>query len=452
VQRALNNGEKSKIEHMREEELQKLLLGRTSTGCVLGNHPSNGVLNCDIEMVRSEMAAREMPALEDDGRNRKALMNRLQLEEEYLLLELAEKDTKFDGDSDGPMSDPTRHLIDVLHLPMRTNEKVIHIIKMKTLDRRGGKCTAAVQALTDMDCLLRELGTLGETWGHSFTENNTEALAKSTLPYDQSRKIFCRSHVASGELFKLVDIAMGTCRTKADKETKKSWKELLRLHVEVNYYLSLNREYEGSELDILELCCDKLTHHLINECGGMLNVTNYFHDICAGHVVEQSRLHGNLWRFRNEGVESFNAIMSRRRNCFCNLGGAKRTREGEEKKKFKGVESLSNWCLRTAAWETGVGNECFIEQSYFCKSESVVLDKDLAKFIADDLGPEDEEYNQDEEWVPSSLDSSDDSDSDYGYDSEDLDHPDATLPPANNIAMIKTERRLLSPPTPSPSA
>ena len=227
VQRAFSNDEKSKIEHMREEELQKLLLGRTSTGCVLGNHPSNGVLNCDIEMVRSEMAARGMPALADDGRNRKALMNRLQLEEEYLLLELAEKDTKFDGDSDGPMSDPTRHLIDVLHLPMRTNEKVIHMIKMKTLDRRGGKCTAAIQALTDMDCLLRELGTLGETWGHSFTESNREALAKSTLPFDQSRKIFCRSHVATGNSSNLWTLQWGPAERMLRRPRKSHGKNYL---------------------------------------------------------------------------------------------------------------------------------------------------------------------------------------------------------------------------------
>jgi hypothetical protein len=213
---------------MREEELQQLLLRRTSTGCVLGDHLFNGVHNCDIKMERSEMAARRILALDDDRRDRKSLMYRLQLEEEYLLLQLADKDTKFDGESDGPLADPTRHLIDVLHLPMRTNEKMIHMIKMKTLDRRGGKCPAAIQALTDIDCLLRQLGTLGETWGHSFTEKNTEALEKSKLPYDQSRKIFCRSHVASGEIFKLVDIAMGTCQMQADKAEKKSWKELVR--------------------------------------------------------------------------------------------------------------------------------------------------------------------------------------------------------------------------------
>ncbi len=138
--------------------------------------------------------------------------------------------TKFDGDSDDPVPDPTRHLIDVLHLliPMRTNEKMIHMIKMKTSDRRGGKYTGAIKALTDMDRLLRELGTLGKTWGHSFTEKNTEALGKSTLSYDQSRKIFCRSHVATGKLFKLVDITMGTCRTHTEKAEKKLWKELVR--------------------------------------------------------------------------------------------------------------------------------------------------------------------------------------------------------------------------------
>jgi hypothetical protein len=83
VERALDNHEKSKIRTMREEELQKLLLGRTSTGCVLGDHPFNGVHNCDIKMVRSEMEARGMSVSKDDGRDRKALIYRLQLEEEY---------------------------------------------------------------------------------------------------------------------------------------------------------------------------------------------------------------------------------------------------------------------------------------------------------------------------------------------------------------------------------
>jgi hypothetical protein len=77
------------------------------------------------------------------------------------------------------------------------------------------------------------------------------------------------------------------------------------------YHLTLNREYLEGELDKLEEACDQFGDLLVRRCGGMRNVTNYYHDIVAGHVVQQSKEWGNLWRFRNEGVEAFNATLSR---------------------------------------------------------------------------------------------------------------------------------------------
>jgi hypothetical protein len=84
--------------------------------------------------------------------------------------------------------------------------------------------------------------------------------------------------------------------------------------------------------------------------------------------------------------------------------------------------------------------------SYMCKSESVSFCEDLAKHIADDLGEEDNEYTLDRPWV--CYDSDEDSDSDYGYESENLSDierllppPHPLLPPANDAHNIVTGRR-----------
>jgi hypothetical protein len=146
----------------------------------------------------------------------------------------------------------------------------------------------------------------------------------------------------------------GTCRGKNEINEKKSWQKMIRCYIDILHYLRLEREYVDGELDHLEELCDELDTVFVEECGGMANVTNYFHDIISGHVVQVSRMWGNLWKLRNENVEALNAIVSRRRNCFSNLGGAKRSKTGQAKRRFMGVESLGNWCLRTAGWLTGI--------------------------------------------------------------------------------------------------
>ena len=154
------------------------------------------------------------------------------------------------------------------------------------------------------------------------------------MPYDRSSKIFRTENIDNGTLYALVDMAFGQCPLQTDKTQKQNWKRMIRAYVEVLRYLSMNREYLIDKIDILDARCSEFSHLLVTECGGLVNVTNYFHDIIVGHVVQLTKMYGNIWRFRNEGVEAFNAILSRRRNCFSNLHGAKRSREGSEKENF----------------------------------------------------------------------------------------------------------------------
>ena len=105
-------------------------------------------------------------------------------------------------------------------------------------------------------------------------------------------------------MYKVVDLVFGGCQSAEDKEERGNWKRMLRSYVEVMHFLSLNREYVEGEIDSLQNECDAFATLLVRSCGGMIYVTNYFHDIVAGHVVEQSKEWGNLWRYRNEGVEA----------------------------------------------------------------------------------------------------------------------------------------------------
>ena len=48
------------------------------------------------------------------------------------------------------------------------------------------------------------------------------------------------------------------------------------------------------------------------EIAGIEGLTNYFHYFGSGHIIWMTRIHGNLWRHRNEGVEGMNGVLSLR--------------------------------------------------------------------------------------------------------------------------------------------
>ena len=162
--RAQNASEKTELKKLKHAQLEDWLLLRTGTGCILGQSPSNGVRACDLALVKAEMRSRGMLVHEDESANRDSLTQRLQLEDELVRLESAERDKRFDVARWDILSDPSRHLIDLLHLPMRTNEKIVHMLRLLALQRRGGKTPDGTDVLTSIDVTLRSLGGLSEKW------------------------------------------------------------------------------------------------------------------------------------------------------------------------------------------------------------------------------------------------------------------------------------------------
>jgi hypothetical protein len=96
---------------------------------------------------------------------------------------------------------------------------------------------------------------------------------------------------------------------------------------------------------------------LVTKIGGLEGVTNYFHYVGRGHVVWMCRRWVNLWRYRNEGVEAFNRIVSLRHNKHNGNGGRKRTRAGQPTELCAEFWSLGQWLGRWSMWQLGYGDD-----------------------------------------------------------------------------------------------
>jgi hypothetical protein len=121
LERADFEAERKQICKLREKELELMLLRKTCIGCELGDSPSNRVRKCDLSLVKEELLVRHMSTIATSHELRARLTARLQLEQEYFDLEAAARDDRFNVEHWGVLEYPSRHLLDLLHLHMRTS-------------------------------------------------------------------------------------------------------------------------------------------------------------------------------------------------------------------------------------------------------------------------------------------------------------------------------------------
>ena len=100
-----------------------------------------------------------------------------------------------------------------------------------------------LEELTD---LIRELGSLGETWTHQWSDGKSKSLKKIALPLDQSKKIF-RVDQLQG-LQRAVHIAV----TSSKPELRTRWVDFLREYVHAIELMTKSVNYEPGEIDVLE--------------------------------------------------------------------------------------------------------------------------------------------------------------------------------------------------------
>lgn len=299
-------------------------------------------------------------ALLPDSEKRHALEMLLRAEEEYLKLQMYMRDDRFILSLE---ADPEHRnklyktLLDVLHMPMRTNEKVLTLLYEEVT--QGAHKAQATIVLNELTPIIRRLGGLGELWTHQFDEKNTKVLKKFKLPHDQSCKIFAIEQLPG--LLEAVHVAIPP----SQPQERKDWVSFLHHYVHMNAFLHRSEDYTAEDIDVLETHTESCYKLLVTRIGGAeRGVTNYFHYIGSGHVMWMIRRYGNLWRFCNEDAEHLNALVSKRYNMFNNKGGYKKSHVDGPKKKCLPFEVLGAWMGRLSLWHTGLAVDYFLDAAW----------------------------------------------------------------------------------------
>ena len=190
-------------------------------------------------------------------------------------------------------------------------------------------------------------------------DTDSKALKKIKLPFDQSKKIFKVSNMEK------LQLAVDTAVDASKPELRSNWKTFLSHYVKAIEILTRSVDYVPGDIDTLEGHIDEAYRQLI-AVAGIQGITNYFHYFGSGHILWLTRIHGNLWRFRNEGVEGLNGTLSLRYNKFNNKGGNKGSNKNKTEKpnrKCWAFEVLGSWMARLCMWQLRLGMPIFDDDS-----------------------------------------------------------------------------------------
>ncbi len=294
---------------------------------------------------------------------RRLLVERLKDEEEFERLTMYGRDVRFNANGGQPKWQLGRLVLDMLHCPMRMNEKVLFMLYFAAMNRCATKREWA-PLLDAMSAKVRD-GSLAPSWTHTLlcvkTKSGGQApdkLQPFKMQYDVSKRIF--NYKQKDGFYELIDMALGPDINNND------WRVFLISYLNCLELLTMNRDYKNGEIDELERRCDKMYTCLVTKIGGLESVTNYFHYVGSGHVVCMIRMYGNLWRYRNEGVEAFNKIVSLRHNKFNQQCGCRKTCKGMPKALCPEFWSLGQWLGRWSMWNLGYGDS--MDPERICKS------------------------------------------------------------------------------------
>jgi hypothetical protein len=385
---------------MTGQALSDWILKYTRDDATLSSSKATGVMLCPMKIVLASLVSRKIKVPERATgaiglRLRLQLRALLQLEQEYTRMTMHMRDTRFSSTHVSAKAVPLERLIlCVLHCPMRTHEKVLTMLFQKACEHRMPNKSKEI--LDEMVVIIRRLGKLQDTWTYVW-EKGAQCVSKVKLHWDQSKRIFMEENM--DDLRSLIQLAV--------HPTEQSyWVAFVVQYIKCIDLLTVTRDYSTEDIDQLEVYCNATFTLLVTHCGGQSAVTNYFHYIGSGHVVWMCRAYGNIWRFRNEGVEAFNKTLSKRSNMFNSHGNRGNVADSGTVEPF---EVLGTWMSRYAMWQLELANQLFVAKGgKLGKSELKYDDQqDMWDYVSDV-----EDDADDGDYSVSSASSETDSDSD----------------------------------------
>jgi hypothetical protein len=352
------------------QHLTDWILSYCRGGCTLSNDTMTGVMFCDIGIVKKCLLERNhsVAGCVNHQTLRLQMQQILQLEDEYAKMTLCMKDERFRQEHPSAHGIPIERLIIcILHCPMRTHEKVLTMLMQQACMHRLPKKSKPI--LDEIAGIIRRIGNLPDTWSYKMDESNTSSVAKIKMHFDQSKRVFTDDNL--GDFINIVRLAI-PCHNRAN------WMLFIREYIKCIELMTVSRDYTDADLLLLELHCDTTHRLLIAHCGGKAAVTNYFHYIGSGHVLWMCRMYGNIWRYRNEGVEAFNKTLSKRCNMFNSAGNKGNLSKSGKVEPF---EVIGKWLGRYVMWQLQFAINLFIGHGGVLGPTEISWDSTTSSFI-----------------------------------------------------------------------
>ena len=366
-------------------DLSDWIMRYTRDDATLSHSIDTGVMYCPIKIVIASLAARKIIANSRGvGKGihlRLQLRSIIQLEQEYTRMTMHMRDQRFTPSHVSAKAVPIeRLLICVLHCPMRTHEKVITLLLQQACQNRLPN--KSVPILNEIVVILRSLGKLKDAWTYEWI-SGAKCVSKVKLHWDQSKRIFSEDNMVS--LIAIIRLAIRT-------DEQVYWITFMAQYIKLIDLMTVSRDYSDEDIDLLEVYCDTTYRLLISHCGGQAAVSNYFHYIGSGHLVWMCRAYGNIWRYRNEGVEAFNKCLSKRTNMFNSHGNRGNITDVGIVEPF---EVMGKWMARYAMWQLDLANQLFIPKGSILGASEVKFDpqEEIWEYVSDHESDDDDDYS-----------------------------------------------------------
>ncbi len=133
---------------------------------------------------------------------RSLLVERLKLEEELERLTMYARDMRFDSDVVSTKLEVGRAILDMLHCPMRMNEKLLFMLYFAAMNRLLMKSDWQ-PVLENMTDILRRIGDLPPSWSHTITSKKSTA----SVILKHKLEVFHMDFEASKEIFHYANTA-----------------------------------------------------------------------------------------------------------------------------------------------------------------------------------------------------------------------------------------------------
>jgi hypothetical protein len=378
-------------------ELSDWIMRATRDDATLSNSQTTGVMFCPIHVVQASLTTRKVQySTKTDGRTlRLQLRGILQLEQEHSRMTMHMKDERFSATHASLSTISVKRIIlCLLHLPMRTHEKVITLLLQHACQHRLPKNSTPI--LEEMVAIIRSLAKLKGTWTYKWNKSST-SVEKVKLHWDQSKHIFKEKNM--GALKRLVELAI-------QPSEQADWVLFLQQYITFIDLLTVSRDYTDEDIALLEKYQNETYRLLKAHCGGKDAITNYFHYLGVGHVLWMCRRYGNIWRYRNEGAEAWNKNLSKRCNMFNSSGNRGNIKGSGNVLPF---EVLGKWMGRYAMWQLDLANDLFVSKVGPLGKTEVCYDAntEIWQYISDS-----EEDEEDDPYSCEDIDSGDEDSSD----------------------------------------